>query len=231
MNYRMPGFKALALSLLAAFVVAGLTATAAYAEGDFTIGGKTFPELKITNETAEATTEAAAAGLLLEGLDREITCKKREIDDILILEKGLMHGLLLWTECTTLEDKVLKGGAVDLNEVPECPVAPFSTSFLNKVRLLEGGTYLLFTPTGGESFGTITIEGEECPLAAEYPLKGSYATTIGPEAVTQSLNTVDKATAAALGAKLTMGAFTVTPTDKLLMTLNGANKGKKWGAV
>ncbi len=229
MRHGKHGIKLLSLLLLAGLATMALGAAAAQAEGEWKIGGKTFTELKIKEETVKGVADGVAT-LLLNGMGTEINCAKRELDEIKILAMGPMHGLLKWLECTMLQDTVV-GGVVQLGEIPACIVAPFSTEFLSVVKLLSEKTYLLFVPSVGTSFATVKIEGAACALKGSFLLSGTYATTITGESVTQTLKTVDKETEASLGDGLKFGETKVTLTDTLLMTLSGAQAGKAWGGI
>jgi hypothetical protein len=216
---KLTGLLSLAVMALAVF------SATAQAKEEFTIGGKTFAELKITEETVSA--EAVGAATLLPlFMGIEIKCGMRALDNIVMLGTQ-MHGLLDWSGCTMLEDI---GG--QLAEIPNCPVANFTTRFLAVVRSVPGAVFLLFQPTEKGTFGTIKIggESEECALPKEMKITGSYMAELGKESIKQ---TIKPGLESELFPEdvLKMGASKAKLTDTLVLSLSGANKGKAWGAI
>jgi hypothetical protein len=219
MVHRTSGLKVLGLSLLAALSLM-VFATGAHADGEFKIGGKTFGELKIEEESFTGSLSESFNFLVAAALPFQINCSKLAVSKGTLLLKGESHATFTLSECVAKEDKS------PFSQI-SCTVAPIELAALGIVDSIGGTAYLLFTPSNGTSFGNVELSGGFCTLTGSYPLKGSFAAEAGGEAESVALAILTSKTEGPLGDGLTFGESKASLTGKMSVSLSGANKGKK----
>lgn len=228
MMHRAPGLRMIGLSILAAFGLMAFTATAAQAEGEFKIGGKTFAELGIEEESFAGSLSGTYGLLTVPSLGYEINCGAMDVLEGKILLKGVADVTFKLLKCTALVAKTKE-------ELSTCTVDSFTTTKLKgSVLLHEGKVFLLFEPVlENGALMLLKISGGECVLAKEIETKGSFVGEIGAEGTVPKLVLSDKATSATLGDHISLALI---PTElfadgTLQLELTGKFAGSKWGAI
>lgn len=238
MSIRKNGITILGLCLVAALGMLALAASAAQAEGEFKIEGKTLTELKITEESLEGKAAAGEAGLyklLIGALNLTILCTAVELRGAArILPGGVIHAITLYLNCTAREDKAgeaeIKSCTVTDTEAEAMP-GMFSITLLGNVVTLGASRFLIVKPSVGTTLATIVLKGESCALPEKTELKGTYAAAIGTEAKELSLTSVGAKLEEELKVGLTFGKNKATVSGTTLEELTGSHKGQKWGVV
>jgi hypothetical protein len=207
--------KRLGLLLLTTLCMLVSTAGGAHAAGEIRIGGKTFSELKITEETFTGSLSGEFKLLVAEKLPFQINCKELTVTKGVLLEASL-HGVFTFSKCTVLEDKEPFG------EI-SCTVAPIEVSALGETVKHNGEFYILFKPSSGTLFATVGLSGDFCTLVGSYPLEGTFAVDPGVEKEKLELSVISNGL---LGDSLTFNGSTTTPSGIVLISASGTNKGK-----
>lgn len=217
--------RALGLSLIAAIGLLAISAAGAQAEGEWKIGGKTLPELKIEEENVNASLDGTFT-YTVPNLNLEIKCLKMDSLKSRLLLKGAGDLSLLFLECTFFAGK-------SQEEVKACKVKDVSVSMSDSIVLHAGKTYLLFKPLEGKTtFLTYTLEGEECAIAGtSHAVGGSFAVDLESEKATQTLKLGNAAADALLGDEAKLATSKVSLAGTLLLSLSGAQAGKAWGGI
>lgn len=210
--------RVLGLAVLATLFLIPLTASAK-GEGEFKVGGKTFAELKIEEESISSSIDGVFSLLVAAKAPYQLNCSELALNGGSILLKGILHGTLALTKCTVLEDESPFG------EV-SCTVDPIEAKVLASIVLHGGHTYLLFTLSSGTVFTTVKLLGNFCSLAKESSLEGSFAVEVDAEAVSPKLTLVNSTTEVLLGDSMTLAGSKASPTGTILVSLSGSNKGK-----
>lgn len=218
--------KILGLSLIAAIALLAISAVAAQAEGEWKIGGKTFSELKIEEESLNASLDGIFT-YTVPSLSLEIKCLKMDSLKGRVLLKGAGELSVLFLECTFFAGK-------SHEELKACAVKDVSVNLSSSIVLHAGKNYLLFRPLGEKTaFLTYTFEGnEECPIAGTgHAVGGSFAVDLEAEKVTQTLKLGNSTADALLGDEANLVGAKVALAGTLLLSLSGARAGKTWGGI
>jgi hypothetical protein len=217
--------RVLGLSLIAAIGLLAIGAAAAQAEGEWKIGGKTLPELKIEEESVNASLDGTFT-YTVPSLSLEIKCLKMDSLKGRVLLKGAGELSLLFLECTFFAGK-------SQEEVKACTVKDVSINASDSIVLHGGKTYLLFKPLEGKTtFLTYTFEGAECVIAGtSHAVGGSFAVDLESEKVTQTLKLGNSTADALLGDEAKLVTAKVSLAGTLLLSLSGAQAGKAWGGI
>jgi len=204
------------------------------------------PEWKILGNTLVGTRSInahAATQFLLESKVGKtatsliIHCSTFNIDDGLIYgsefsvgKKGTSLGTLLFTDCTTLLNKVL---------APVCkPVEPISAKVKNLLILHNSDTYILFEPEEGTTFTNIAFGTGECSVPTT-PITGSLvsecltAAGVHEDCDLEKVEHLISTAPAALfeSDKLNFGANPATLTGTASLKIIGTDEGCTWSAI
>lgn len=102
-------------------------------------------------------------------------------------------------------------------------------NLVSEVREVDKVIFDHWAPETGTTLANVVIEG--CSVAGTYPLKGAIYGTVGSpgfETVSQ-LQTFSPSTQKSATGSLTLGSEPAELTMRVLISLSGANIGKKWG--
>lgn len=223
------GCRVLGTAILAALFLMALTAGAAQAEGEWTIGGKTLAELKVGEESLTGSLDGAftyTQALVTPG-DFTIKCSQFELTKGKLLAKGLADIAFLFTKCALFPLTKPE------EEVSSCIVSEVKINASGLATLHSTKKFIVFEPSGETPTLSYTIQKEtECPLlAGEFLVQGSFSAEAATGKVTQALVLGNKEVDSLLGTKLARGTTTPTISATLLLSLSGANKSKEWGVV
>lgn len=219
MHYGKQVLSLAALCLIAALSLVAMTAPAAQAEGEFTIGGKTLKELGLKEELIAGTFDGTVK-LIIPGLKAEIVCESNKVASASILTGGTSHAVFALAGCSVV-------GA------PVCKVDPIEFKFAGTLLLHAEQTYFKFgSSIPSEPIETIVILGAECPLPEVEALTGTAAALIeAGERVKQPITSISTEKGEKLlGVGLFLNKQPGFLTYSALWELSGANKGKIWGA-
>jgi len=221
---------------LRAFTLSGLVVTCllaasvglAHAAGEWKIGGKTFAELKIEEESV-------AAGLVepltytVPSFNFGITCKAVALDQGKILLEGTGSLKFLFSECMFFQIKPFE-------EIPICKVQEFTIDASPSV-LLHGETkgqkrtFVLLKSLLGKPLITYIVKEEGCPLSFNHGVQGSLAIELGAESSNQLWKLGVAEPESLLGDGLKLGTNPATISGTLTMSLSGIFKSFGWGGI
>lgn len=217
--------RILGLFFIAAVCLLALNAVAAQAEGEWKIGGKTFSELKVEEESVKTSLDGTFV-YTVPNVNLEIKCLKMDSLKGKLFLKGASELSLLFLECTFFAGK-------SQEEVKACNVKDVTVNMSGSVVLHAGKTYVLFKPLEGKTtFLTYTFEGAECVIAGtSHAVGGSFAVELESEKATQTFKLGNAAADALLGDEANLVGVKVTLAGTLLVSLSGAQTGKTWGGI
>lgn len=199
-------------ALVMAFATVAVFATAAPAAA-WKIQGKTLPELGLSEESTIST--GGPFTIEIPKLSLKIECE---------LEKGTGKIFAGNTDEATMELSKCK-----IFEPKVCTVAePITLKAKTELSKKAGFVYDVLRPKA-ETFATLVIKGEACPLPKEMKLTGSTAGQFGSEEAIKQALKFSKASAEAAGTALLAGinpAFLIGTSNQ---ELSGLKAKQKWG--
>ncbi len=224
MKHGSPRLRALVLTVLVAAFSLMLTATAAQAEGEWKISGKTLEELGKT-EAAITGSASETFKLAVPWYAIEIACKTLASENGKILSGGGGHSTLNLSSCT------LSGPPFVTETCKLIEPVVFKVKDLLVYHNSDDRTYDLFqAEEAGKPLTTVQFkEGTECPLPMENEVTGSFVgETYGFEAVERSVSINSTTEKLFAGHTLEFGSHPATLRGKMSQTLSGESKGLAW---
>jgi hypothetical protein len=200
--------RILAVSVFGALSLAAILATSAQA-AEFQIQGK--PALLATLTGSQEGT----GSLLIPGRNLTINCQSTAVNvgsEIVSPSKALVK--LTFSMCSALNHA--KG-----TELPCTIDNPTVTALF----LPLAGNTLLKEPDSSETFTTVLLLGEICPLPEENPVQGTLTAEVKTNNSVVDLITFNKSSG------INFGGFPSTFTGSATLELTGAHKGLKFGVA
>ncbi len=153
-------------------------------KGEWKVGGKTFKELAIIEETAGGSTEVGTnPSLLVKTLNVQIKCSFIGLGGT-VIQTGTIEGFLHYSECKLFADEAKEP------ELSACGVQTTgaggeeieSIQFVGEVFLSGEATYVLVAPLSGTTFSTVELTGASCAPQGVYPVTKTVVIELGSEA-------------------------------------------------
>lgn len=217
-------FKRVCICLIVASALLCVGASAAHAEAEWKIGGKTFAELGIK----EASVLASASESFVFAIPwyaTEISCTTFAMESGKLLTAGASSGTLTLSGCS------LKGPPF---VAETCKlIEPSSLKIKDKLITHNERAYDLFEAAeAGKALGNVQFkEGTECPLPLSNELKGSFvAETESGQRVKQPFTFSSAVEKLFTSDKLTFGTHPMELKGKATLDLGSPNEGKEWSA-